>query len=172
MTEAQIKTLVVKYLPVFVVENELFDSIVSAVAKTLETLSSAIETETDWTGKGLKLNASENAILYHSDTAEEDIQDMLENRYTINSERGTEQGIIEDITRITGEEYPVVNFYDYPDTAFLMGDVFLGDNYRYLGTHKVIMTNQEISQEDKQKIIPIDTKLITDLSLSGGGGAS
>lgn len=117
MTTSEIKARLYQYTPAFIVENELLDDLYETIATTLSSLSEAIENlpDADWEGKGLLKNIGEHQIITNSNLTEAELQLKLEGRFTENIERGTEEGIRDDIEILIDEELTRINFYDITD---------------------------------------------------------
>ena len=172
MTAEDFKNRAIKYLPSFVVENDLLDALLSAQGKSWETLSGEIENLADcyWTGRGLELTAEENRIFY-KDTPDwildenmdrivcedgsgiftkrfedADIQSLLEQRFNILQARGTEPGVVNDIRRIYNEPDLQVTFHDKDDAGIITGETWFGKSTTFLCDKIIQIHISEIAQ--------------------------
>lgn len=85
----------------------------------------------DWTGKGLKLTAKENRMIYLPEISDGDLQAKLLNRYGILTARGTEDGITDDIANIDLGQTPTLEFRRFGE----VGGWTLDDTYPEVDPH-------------------------------------
>jgi len=144
-----VKNKLIKYLPSFVNHNSevlhiLLNSIALAMVRVYDSIYKL--QDANWEGKGLRLSADEYRLFYKATDNDEAIRNKLEQRYTILTKRGTEQGIANDLAGLDCEYAPEIAFVDesgwvidatYPETdkdVYLDGERAIIINVSYAGT--------------------------------------
>jgi hypothetical protein len=132
------------YLPGFIVSSEELESIITAAGKSFVSLKAGVDSlgDADWAGKGLRKLADKEHVFYNGGDTDEAIRARLEDRYLINSIRGTEAGITDDLTALLGTA-PDIEFH--AGEVSIVDEIIVGDKYSFLGRNKVIILNNVIS---------------------------
>jgi hypothetical protein len=139
-----VKNRIYNYLPSFIKRGEILGYIITAISGVLLTLWQAILnlSNAEWTGKGLKLLAEKEGVFYLDIDTDEELQARLLDRYDINKARGTEAGIIADLTVILNK-VPDIDFS--AQGSFVLNEEVLDDNYSFLGGNKIIFLRNFLS---------------------------
>ncbi|MDQ7818685.1 MAG: hypothetical protein RDU14_16790 [Melioribacteraceae bacterium] len=145
-SETTYRDKIIKFLPTFIDtnSNELV-AIVTAAARSFYELYQAIVglKTVEWTGKGLKLTAKENRMIYLPEITDADLQTKLLNRYGILTARGTEDGIADDIANIDLGQPPTLEFHSFGEVGgWTLDDTYPEvDPYGFLDVAKAIKLN-------------------------------
>lgn len=143
MTIEQIKDKILKFTSSFVKINEILTGLYMAIATSISYAQTEIEAlpNADWTGKGLKKNCEENGIV-NPTRSEANLQTDLTNRYAINLKRGTEAGILDDVSKLLDINNAVdltIAFYTFASSGFIVGRAPLSDPSMIVGSNKLIV---------------------------------
>lgn len=196
ITEETFKNKLEKFLPPFVVQGEIRDALLTAVARRLFELHQAIDGlhDSDWTGKGLEITAKENGIFYNDTRIniaipsgdilllgdgtqltiriEEDdatIQQRLINRLDYWKQRGTREGVKNDLEAIYGLDFSTIYFRNYTETGIITGitsfndDNFVGQNNIvefWPSDQEYIARTVEKDRIIKKYVIPLNAEII------------
>ena len=151
-----------KVLPPFIPQNKILNDIMGAVAKqTAEVFRGTLTLKSILlTGKPLIFEAERTGTLFRKEESEATIRARIANWQENLKARGTEKGILADIKVISGVEEPYIEYNDIMETGFICGETYLGNDASYIGIGKLLVTNQEISKENKRLILPIDCSVL------------
>lgn len=178
MTKDEIKNLLKKYTPTFIVDNDVFDAIYDAIASSILTIDSAITSlkDANWTGKGLIKNAELNQVVFREDDAENTIQTKLTNRFTRHPLVGSEDQILTDVRDITGDQTATIDFFGPTQCGLIVDVTYIGvDVQAIVDVNKLIQVNissSEIVYSDidivkptiRERLVPIDIEIIYNLT--------
>jgi hypothetical protein len=195
MTAQDIKNKLYKYTPTFVEDSVILEGLYTAISDTIYNLAITIQNlqNANWTGKGLAINCAENQIygsnitdhlltenmdnisledgddvvMRISDT-DADYEGRLATRFEILSQRGTEAGILNDITNILGEPGIDVSYHDYTDSGIITGVTWFGKPTTFtcrkliqIGIYpKDALVTDQIEKIINNFIKPIDVEII------------
>lgn len=137
---------IIKFLPSFIdTSSEALGAIIWASARRFYELYQAIVglKMVEWIGKGLKLTAKENRMIYLPEITDGDLQTKLLNRYGILTARGTEYGITDDIANIDLGQTPTLEFHRFGEVGgWALDDTYPEvDPHGFLDVAKVIKLN-------------------------------
>lgn len=143
MTIEQLKDKILKFTPTFVVINEILTGLYMSIATSISYVLTELEAlpNADWTGKGLIKNSEENGII-NTKRSEANLQTDLENRFIINSKRGTEAGILDDVSKLLNINSSVdlsITFYTFGSSGIIVGFTKLSDITAIVGSNKLIV---------------------------------
>lgn len=177
MEYTDITTRIEKYLPKFInAQGEIAAVLFLCIAKEIKKIYDELDNFKDdsLTGRGLLHSVKDNEIYFDSSLSfvEADLQAIVKQALEINSERGSEPGIVGDLNNFHRELYceweditpeGVIHFDPVMDVTFST------DEYYALDLQKVIIVDYgdgiiPLSTQKKQiiehKFTPIDTTVI------------
>lgn len=146
MIQATFIDKITKYVPTFV--DTAADAIKALIAGISTVFVSVYDhilsiTESENTGRGLLLRAGEEQIMLSGRETETEIKTLLGERYPINTERGTINGIIKDIGYLTNQRAGKVIAFDATDQyAELLSDI-ITKSEPLLSNHTFIDGNED-----------------------------
>lgn len=161
----------IKYLPDFVKVNVELTALLTAISNALDSAKTEIVNIKNayWSGKGLKLTADESNIFYEYSTAEAVIQTRLSNRFEQLTLRGSESGIISDLTHLAGSKFTDINsevgLYGIDECGIIVDQTYLAvDSRAIIDLNKAVTINADFTDKEKavtrEKIVPIDAEII------------
>lgn len=116
-----------EYLPLYIVRNKLCMSILKAIAVPLLKWNNRAASLKEFrvTGKtGIKY-ANENWKLFiRDDSGSAETEDSIRKTYSIHSSRGTEEGILRDLKKITYNENSWYKFYDHDECGWWLDKTY------------------------------------------------
>lgn len=159
-TETTYREKLIKFLPTFIDTNSnVLMAIVTASARRFYELHQAIVglKTVEWTGKGLKLTAKENRMIYLPEITDADLQTKLLNRYGKLTARGTKNGITDDIANIDLGQPPTLEFHPFGEVGgWTLDDTYPEvDPYGFLDVAKAIKLNLNLPMTVGHGIIGI-----------------
>jgi len=174
MTKSDFKTILKKYTPAFIVDNDIFDALIDAVAGSLLTVYNFLDglADANWTGKGLLKNAEENQVIFKNDDSEASIQTKLTNRYSDHKVRGTEDRILPEVKDILDDPLADVTFYESDNCGIIVDVTYIGIDVQAIinvnklvdiDYHVSIISDAELelySEFIRHKIVPLDVEII------------
>jgi|GEM_PF-7043935 len=177
MTISEITEKIKRYLPAFIIINEVLESVLFIIGQSVKRLSDEITALKDcyWTGKGLQLTAQESRILYNKETDqimtengdylvceneallcirheanEEDLQKYLLERLNYTSMRGTESGVKKDAAAVLGIEAETVIIHRPSDCGIIVNKTYIGQNTAILNAKGVVeIVDPNIAEMDE-----------------------
>ncbi len=149
MTAADIQNKMMKYTPAFIQENDILDGLYSALSSSDAALLNAILNlpNITWTGKGLRKIADLLQVVYNSDDLDADIQTKIINAFTVNMQRGTEAGILNDLRDFIGDPTLSITLYDNDNCGIIVDKTYIGvDPQAIVDVHKAIAISYTATQ--------------------------
>lgn len=119
---------IIKYLPSYIVVNQLCKDLIKPVAIELTRwYNELVSLKKIRFKKGypsLKYANSDLQLFVHPNISTDELQYCIKNYLAIHKKRGTKTGIIEDLKRFTGDDGCLVEFYDYDDSGWILDKTF------------------------------------------------
>ncbi len=164
MTLTDVGNRIKAYLPQFVTVNDLLQAVVDSMAQEILAVFNAIAalTDTNYTGKGAKLEAKDWKLFPSGNEALATLQSYLSSRYTILQQRGTTTGITNDVRRVSGDGAAAVNVLADTGSGWWMEGTFpdIGNPKAFLDAGKIVeitMSNKSVySDAELKRIIQHD----------------
>lgn len=123
------------YLPRYVVRNELCQTIMFSVAVSMRKWELKFEQLLGYRLKGGKVSrhyANKDLQLFINNKASDHVLvESIKNRYAIHKKRGTYEGVIEDIKRLSGDDNLTTEFLPMDEVGWIMNETFPDDNNDY-----------------------------------------
>jgi len=143
MTIERLKDKVIKFTPTFVKINEILTGLYVSIATSVSYVLTEIEglPNADWTGKGLIKNCEESGII-NTKRSEASLKTDLANRFPINLKRGTEDGIIDDVSKLLNVNNAVdldIQFYKFDESGIIVGSTIVSNANSIVGSNKIIV---------------------------------
>lgn len=177
MEIVDITARIARYLPKFInPEGEISSKMFASIGEELKKIYDEIEAlkNDDQTGRGLILNANDKQILFDTKEPfeEEELLKLVQDCLEINSQRGTETGLLNDLNILHRED--ACSWEDVTpagDDIFhpVMDYTFYTDEYYGIDLYKVVVIDigdgvRSLTEAEKriikEKFVPIDTTVI------------
>lgn len=121
----------IKYLPAFVVENEILEAILKGFQSVLLEAKKYINASTGYSltnyryqGVGLKQSARELFLFLSGEEAERETQWIVENHETIHQQRGSMLGLRNDLYRATRDKYLTIEEVPADECGWWLDETF------------------------------------------------
>ncbi len=115
-----------EYLPIFITRNETCNGLIKAIAQILLEWQTQVYQIAEWyrTGIAGRRFANDWKIFPAPVTSDPEMEDLIANVYPIHNERGTEDGIVKDLKRLSGDANAAVEYYDYENCGWWIEKTF------------------------------------------------
>jgi hypothetical protein len=174
MTLSEIVLLIKKYLPTFVEDKEVLNSILVSIAKELKKFfdEAGVLPNAPFIGKGLQLTSDENGIFYDKKSINDvELSTKLSAVEDILKKRGSEYGIQRDLEHLIAGNW-VLTFLNINQVGIIIDNTYYTDKYYAPDVIKIIElendsggTAIEFTEYEMKKImreiLPIDVIMET-----------
>lgn len=115
------------YLPKFIVQNELCQNILRAIAIEIVRVQNKLKKLPLYVQSGFpgfKFANSDMQLFISENATQQDLKTALYNTLSIHRERGTVPGILKDIKRLTNDKKAVLKYYPYYECGWIIGKTY------------------------------------------------